>query len=147
MKNKGSGFEYTEQRNNDVMRAYFEQLGRRRRIQLPVVFRELVDSPSKRFWVTAERAAIVISDMIRGDNLDGMRPLKKEMYIEIYNRVMKLKEQFPKRSIYELVFEVVQQPAPKFYLTAGSARFIYYKTRGQWFEKRMRRLLGSRYQQ
>ena len=147
MKHFGSNFEHTEERNEDIMRAYMEEIGRCDQIYLPQVFDNIVNAPSKRFWVSAERAAIVISSMMRGDTLEAMRPTKREMFREIYRRVKILQEKHPEMSISEMVLQVVQEPAPKFYLTAGSAKVIIYRVRKQWFKKRsqeLRRLRSQR---
>lgn len=140
MKNHGSVFEYARERDEDIMRAYLEQIESCDTIYLPQIFNRVVNMPSRRFWVSAERAAIVISSMMRGDNLQRMRPTKREMFREIYRRVLKLRAENPEMSIYELAFHVVQEPAPKFYLTAGSAKVIIYKAKKLWHEKRRQRL-------
>lgn len=147
MKNRGSVFEYARERNDDIMRAYVEQIDSCDRIHLPKVFSRVVDMPSKRFWVSPERASIVMSNMLRGDNLSSMRPTKREMFYEIFKRVMELKALYPKKTIYQLTSEVVQQEAPKFYLTAGSAKVIICKIKKQWYAKRMQRLRRLRSRQ
>lgn len=139
MKNKGSSFEYAKERDNDIMRAYLQLLRECDIIEPQNIFRKVVNMPSKRFWVSAERAAIVVSKMMKGDKLLDMRPTKREMFEEIYRRVMKLKE-FSSASIYELAIEVVQEPAPKFYLTTGSAKVIIYKAKKQWFRDQKRQM-------
>lgn len=140
VKNRGSVFEYARERNDDIMRAYVEQIDSCERINLPKIFSRVVEMPSKRFWVSPERASIVISNIIRGDKLEGMRPTKREMFFEIYRRVMELKGVYPKKTIYQLTSEVVQQEAPKFYLTAGSAKVIICRVKKQWYARRMQRL-------
>lgn len=140
MKHYGSSFEYAEERNEDMMRAYMQEISRCDQIFLPQVFNRVVNMPSKRFWVSAERAAIVISNMMRGDTLSNMRPTKREMFQEIYRRVKEIQKKNPKMSIYEMALMVVQQPAPKFYLTAGSAKVIIYRIRKQWYKKRSQEL-------
>lgn len=139
MKNKGSTFEYAKERDNDIMRAYLQLIRECDTIELQNIFRQVVNMPSKRFWVSAERAAIVVSRMMKGDKLLDMRPTKREMFEEIYRRVMKLKES-SSASIYELTIEVVQEPAPKFYLTTGSAKVIIYKAKKRWFKDRKRQM-------
>lgn len=140
MKNRGSVFEYARERDDDIMRAYIEQIDSCDQIHLPKVFSRVVNMPSKRFWVSPERASIVISNMMRGDNLASMRPTKREMFFEIYKRVLELKALYPKKTIYQLTCIVVQQEAPKFYLTAGSAKVIICKIKKKWYAKRMQRL-------
>ena len=136
MKNYGSHFEYESHRNADLMRAYREEIKASRHISLPVVLHTIVNRPSARFWVSEERAAIVMSRMLKGDSLPEMRPLKREMYQEIFKIVMRLREQHPDRTLSQLTFEAVRQPAPKFYLTPGSAKVIISKIRRKWYKNR-----------
>lgn len=140
MKRIGAYFEYEEERNRDLMRAYREQLTQSKEVvSLPDVYRQVVDMPSKRFWVSEERATIVIGNIMKGHKLEKMRPTKREMFFEIYSRVCELKKKRPNDSIYDLVFDVVNQPAPKFYLTPGSAKVIIFKIKKQWYEERKRK--------
>lgn len=139
MKHTGSNFEHEEARNKDLMRAYHKLLHEAASIRLADIFRKVVDMPSSRFWVSEERAAIVIASMLKGDKLKNMRPTNKEKYEEIFKRVLALKEDFPSLSVYELTFMAVQQPAPKFYLTPGSAKLIIYKIKSRWYERRRQR--------
>jgi hypothetical protein len=61
------------------------------------------------------------------------------MFHEIYKRVVALKEKLPDHTTYQLTFIVVQQEAPKFYLTAGSAKVIISKIKRKWYEERKRK--------
>lgn len=140
MKNVGAIFEYEEERNKDLMRAYKEQLASHENKDLQSVLNRVVDMPSKRFWVSEERAAIVISEMMRGKGLKVKGKVKREMYNEIYRRVVELKKSHSGMSVYDLTFMVVTGPAPKFYLTPGSAKVIIHKVKKQWYEERKRRL-------
>lgn len=139
MKYFGSVFECEQERKEDLMRAYHEQIIACDIIRMPDIFKRLVNMPSKRFWVSEERAAIVIASMLRGDTLSKMRPTKREMFFEIYSRVLVIRKANPNMSVYEMVSKVVRQPAPKFYLTPDSAKVMFYKIKKQWFEKRMQR--------
>jgi hypothetical protein len=140
MKPHGSKFEYEQERNDDLMRAYHELIEAAPYICLNNIYREVVNMPSARFWVSEERAAIVIAAMMKGDQLQGMRPNKREMFNEIYRRAMILKKEKPTLSIFELAFQVVRQAAPKFYLTPGSAEVIIYRAKKKWYEQRKRKL-------
>ena len=141
MKPHGSHFEYEKQRNDDLMRAYHRHLTQANYVRMPDIYEKVANSPSRRFWVSEERAAIVVSAMMRGDRLDNMRPLKREMYNEIYSRVMRLREDIPHMPISQLVARVVEQPAPKFYLTPGSAKVLICKIRKEWYFQRTKRRL------
>lgn len=140
MKPVGSRFEYTEERDKDLIRAYREQIALCQTIHLPELLERTVNSPSSRFWVSEGRAAIVISEMIRGDKLEKMNSMKREMFLEIYGRVLNLQRELPTLSIAELVWKILNQPAPKFYITPGSAKVIIHKIKKKWYKERMQRL-------
>ena len=123
------------------MRAYHELIKSAQYILMPEIYRKVVNMPSRRFWISEGRAAIVISAMMKGDTLENMGPLKREMYNEIYSRVIKLREKKPDLPIIQLVEMVVEQPAPKFYLTPGSAKVLICKIRKEWYFRRTKRRL------
>lgn len=129
MKKKGTISQLKHERDEDLMRAYTQELSGRPHILLPDVLRAVVSSQSKRFWVTSERASIVIYNMMKGDKLENMRPLKRKMFREIYRRVMKLKKNYPQLSISILTEQVVAEPAPEFYITWQSAKTILSRIR------------------
>lgn len=129
MKRRGATFEYTRERDADIRRAYSEIVDQCDKIDLRQVFHRLVNMPSKRFWVTPDRAAIVIHSMMRGNDLRGMRPMKREMFQDLYKVVLSLKQQYPQATMPELCSMAVLSPAPKFYLTVGSAIVIWHKAK------------------
>ncbi len=140
MKPIGSKFEYEEERNDNLMSVYHNLISNCATIRMRELMVELVNSPSARFWVSEERASIVISSMMRGCTLDEMSRMKREMFMEIYRRVMEIQKAYPGISMSEAIFQVIRQPAPKFYLTPGSAKVIIHKIKKKWYEKRNRRL-------
>lgn len=141
MKPHGSNSEFKQQRNDDLMRAYHELIKSAQYILMPEIYHKVVNMPTRRFWISEGRAAIVISAMMKGDTLENMGPLKREMYNEIYSRVIKLREKKPDLPIIQLVEMVVEQPAPKFYLTPGSAKVLICKIRKEWYFRRTKRRL------
>ena len=140
MKPLGTKFEYEAERNRDLMRVYHECIASTDYISMPAIYEQVVNKPAERFWVSEERAAIVIASMMKGNTLEGMRPNKREMFEEIYRRAMILKEANPSMTIFDLAFATVRQPAPKFYLTPGSAKVIICTVKKQWYEERKRKL-------
>lgn len=133
MKRKGSKFEYEAERNKELLKAYCSQVEICSEIHLDEILSRVVNTPCSRFWVSDERASIVMSGIERGAvNLDSMIESRKEMFLEIYDRVKALRINNPTMSLSELTNEVVKQPAPRFYLTAKSARTIIHRIRTQW---------------
>lgn len=136
MKPHGSILEFTKERNADLMRAYRHQIARARHIRMKDIGAAIVNMPSVRFWVSEERATIVVSALIAGRDLpENMRPTKCEMFSEIYRRVLKLRKKRPLCSLSELVCEVINSPAPKFYMLPRSAMDIIYKIKNGYYDE------------
>lgn len=140
MKHHGSKFEYEQERNHDLMRAYHQLVSSSDFISLSHVYEHVVNLPSARFWVSEDRAAVVISSMMKGDRLLNMRPTKREMFEEIYRRAMLLRSEQPSLSVSDIAFRVVRQAAPKFYIRPGYAKSIIFYAKKQWYEMRKQKL-------
>jgi hypothetical protein len=141
MKNIGSVSEYSDERANDLLMAYFAQIKQCSYISMPDIYRAIVNSPTPRFYVSAPRASVVIAKIEKGEDISYMRPTKKEMFYEIHRRFTKLKDKFPKRSICQIIEDIIEQPAPKFYLTPGSAKIMIQKAKKKWYAEKRKRLL------
>lgn len=135
----GSIMDFTQERNDDIMRAYRVQLAKANYIVMPEIFRLVAESPASRFWVSEERAAVEVSRMLVGKPFSRMRANKREMFEEIYRRFLLLREKHPDKSVYELVSKVVRQPAPKFYLTPRTVGEFIYRIRNGWYDKQYNR--------
>lgn len=137
MKSFGSILAFTRQRNLALMREYRRHIHAASQINLAEISRLVVNSPSPRFWVSEERAAAVVSAMMRGlPVLKPMRPTKREMFIEIHRRVIALKHQHPEWPLCLLASEVVNSPAPKFYMEPSSAMQRIFKIRNGWYDRK-----------
>lgn len=135
MKHFGSILDFTRQRNDDLLRAYREQLAKASYIVMPEIFKLVAESQSSRFWVSEERAAIVIARMAAGKPLPKMRSNKREMFEEIFRRFNILQKEHPQKSIFELATIVINQPAPKFYLTPRTTGELIYRIGNGWYDK------------
>lgn len=131
--------DFTRQRNDDLMRAYREQLALANYIIMPEIFKKVAESPAKRFWVSEERAAVEISRMLVGKPFSRMRTNKREMFKEIFRRYLALRDFYPDKSVFELVSVIVYQPAPKFYLTPRTIGEFIYRINNGWYDKQFDR--------
>lgn len=139
MKHKGALMEYSDERAQDLYRAYSQYIDRHKTISHSEMYRDIANMESSRFWVSVDRATIVVSAIMRGnDILKSMWPLRREMYSEIYKRVCILKKDknLPLPVLCEMV---ITQKAPKFYLTECSVKFILSKQRRKIAERLKRR--------
>lgn len=139
MKKKNSTSEFTSQRNAVLVDHFRKQLALRSQICLDKAFKNAVVQEVPRFWVSEQRAAVVISRMLKGEtDLSGMYEEKRAMYEEIFRRVSELKELNPQSPVCDLVYEVVNQSAPRSFISWQRAKNIIYAERKR---RRMERRL------
>lgn len=139
MKYYGSILDFIQERNQELMRVYQEELSKAGYIVMPKIFEQVANSPCSRFWVSEERAAIVISTLLAGKVIPNMRKNKREMFDEIFRRFLIAREQYPEKSIYALAIMVVNQPAPKFYMTPRTVGELIYRIKNGWYDKQFNR--------
>lgn len=134
MKHFGSIMNFTKQRNEDLERVFRKCILEAKKIVLSEIFAKVAESPSVRFWVSEERAVIVIKLMLANKPLPPMRDNKKEMFLEIYGRFCNMRPKYPHLSIRELVSIIINQPAPKFYLTPRTVGEMIYRIKSGWYD-------------
>jgi hypothetical protein len=87
-----------------------------------------VRMPAPRFYITPKQARTILAPMMRGDfeRVDLYDPLKRKMYYELFDVVMKLteKREFIGKSLSYIMKHAVAQPAPKFFISPTRARII-----------------------
>lgn len=139
MKHNGNFIDFTNQRNKELMLCFRKAYDSHPYSDIHKIFETVVSYPCSRFWVSEERALLVVSALLKGlPILDTMLPSKREMFLEIFRRTSALLEQNPDKRLSDIVFDVVNSQAPKFYLTPGSALVIYYKIRQGHYDNRSR---------
>lgn len=134
-KSFGSVMDFTHLRNQDIMRVYRRQLAMAKYIVMPQIFKLVAESPAARFWASEERAAVEISRMLSGKPFPRMRKNKREMFEEIFRRFLILRDRYPHKTVLELTSIVVNQPAPKFYLTPRTIGEFIYRIRNGWYDR------------
>lgn len=144
MKHKDSCCDFIAERNADILRAYKEIISVRDNISLTEIAQQIAKSPSKRFWVSEERAYNAVCWLDRGDKLDHMISTRKQMFLEIYRRYKVLSNECPFLAKKDIIFRVCNEEAPSFYLTPKSILVILHKARKEekrrCYEQRKRRL-------
>lgn len=143
MKYKGSRFEYREERDADLLRAYRKCIAMKKNIRLAEIAKDIATSQSVRFWVSEQRAYIIVKQMLQHKPLTEMIPQKQRMYKEIYRRVSHYMRTNPSLPLKDIVFHVCNEPAPEFYLTEKSVIVILYRIRKE-DECRRRELIRKR---
>jgi hypothetical protein len=121
MKHKNNVSDFIEERNQELLCSYKHLLSITDVIVPTEIYKQLVKMPSTRFWVSEWRASIVLSRMFSGDKLQNMQPTKRSMYQEIFRRAKVILRKNPGMPMLYVAFEVVNSPAPRFFMTPGSA--------------------------
>lgn len=130
MRKKNSISDFTSERDTHLLLNFRKALAVQSRISLEKAFRTASEAPAPQFWVSEQRAAIVIGRILAGDDPTlSMTPRKREMYRELYARVLTLRGLHPEASIQQLAFEAVNQPAPCAYLSWPRVRTLIYNER------------------
>lgn len=129
LKHFGSKCDFNSQRDQDLLRAFRNELAICDSIHMEKIAKRIAISPSCRFWVSEERALNVVNSIRQGKTLDSMRPTKRRMFTEIYKRFMSLLESNPDASPTDLIYKVVNSPAPEFYMTWKSIVVILHRAR------------------
>jgi len=138
---KGRFFEYRDERNADLLCVFRKCIMNSPTDEsMDEVYQRIVNSKSKRFWVSEEQASKVVSYMMRGNKIDYMSDNKRKMFEEIYARVIKMREEHPDIRLFHLVEIIVAQEAPCFYMTSGSAKVIISQIKSKWCKRRLQLL-------
>ncbi len=136
----GCVLEFTHERNKELMRAFRQTISKSKHIDITEISETIVNMPCSRFWVSEERATVVVAALLKGKSiLNGMRTTKREMFTEIFNRAIALQQQYPNETLTTLVTRVVNSPAPKFYMKPRCAMEIIYRIKRGFYEKQKRR--------
>ena len=130
MKKPNCKCEFSSERSELLLKNFRESLARQSKISAAKAFHDAAMAPAPRFWVSEARATRIISMMLKGDiTLAGMHTKKREMYMEIYRRVKTELEKDPHKPLGDIVFEVVNSPAPETYMTPDSVAKIIYSAK------------------
>lgn len=144
MKHKGSRCDFTKERDADILRTYKNIISVRDNIGLLEIERRLLQSPSKRFWVSVDRAYNVILNMLNGKSISNMNSQKREMFQEIFRRFKIYSKEHPSLTKMDVVWHICNQEAPSFYLTPKSMHVILHRVRKEekkrCYELRQRKL-------
>ncbi|MDE7402683.1 MAG: hypothetical protein K2M87_04640 [Muribaculaceae bacterium] len=130
MKKPGNTSDFIEQRDKELYAAFLEALKNPECKSLAEMHELAANTPCSRFWVSEQRAALVVSEIYRfgaDKALADAFPQRKRMYLEIFRRVVQLRSQKSELCLLHAVAEVIEQPAPEFYLTPLSSKITIYK--------------------
>ena len=145
MRKKGSVFILSDSRDRDLLRAYHEQVKRQLhlygRVTKTGLMEQVVNSPASRYWVSSERACVIIYRLEKGESIAYMKPCKRRFYMALYQSYLAYREQHPEIQAKKHVVElVVMRPAPCFPVTPRVAGNIVERMRRRCRQEKVRRL-------
>ncbi|MBD5358122.1 MAG: hypothetical protein HDR88_14185 [Bacteroides sp.] len=128
MKKLNATAEFEAVRRQFLLNKFRRVIATQSQIAIRNAFHATADAPAPRFWVSETRAAAIMGKMLAGnDPTPRMNREKKDMFQEIFRRFMKIRVSSPERSIADIVFDVVNAPAPKSYISWQRVKAIIYK--------------------
>ena len=133
--------EYHEERDKDLWHTYQEVCADEGYTNDIDAVRQTVAHAAPRFYVSDERAARVLSWIMKGDKrMERMVPKRREMFLEIYRRTVALRAQHPDLTLIDLARRVVGSSAPEYYLTPQSGYMILRQIRRRRRREKMQQL-------
>ena len=125
MRKKNSLSEFAQERSELLLKNFRASLARQSQISMMKAFREAAEAPAPRFWVSEERTLRIIKKMLGGeDPTMAMNLEKRKMYREIFSRVCEMMVEQPHATLGDIVFQVVNDEAPSFYISPNTVRNI-----------------------
>jgi len=114
-----SNYEISKQMQDDLINAYCKACDGA--WTMNDACSKAVRMPAPRFYITPKQAYLVISPMVKGDfeRVNLFNPLKRMMYYELFDVVMKLteKREFIGKSLWYIMPFAVTQPASQFFIS------------------------------
>ena len=95
-------------------------------------------SPAPRFYIEGEKASLLVGRILANESLISLNACSRRLARELYRRYKQYLEEHPgcKLSRERILEEIVEQPAPEFFIEPQRTRKILYielkKARGQW---------------
>ena len=121
-----------DMRKQDVLNSFFESMKEVRKTRpfasQDEIIKHAASKKAPRFYVTFENARRFTSLLLRKKKLHHINSNKLEMYKEIYHRYIKRVKESSKRYKYVVLEQIIEEPAPSFYLDEQTFRGIVYKT-------------------
>lgn len=131
---------YRELMYRDLMRVYNQVYQEGDFSTAKDCFEEVVKHPAPRFYLDTRWAHTILSPMLRGNNskLEDMKPLRRQMFQDLFDTVVRLSQsrQYYGRTLNYILQFAVQEPAPRFYISAERMEQI-------WLEQKRKNSKGN----
>lgn len=121
--------EYIEQRNRDLFEAFKRIIDDTPfPIRLKDVLPRTVCQPAKKFYISSRNAMEMVVRLRNGEIID-MTPERSRLFRNIMDLVAEQELKKPGTPLRNIIEEVIDMPAPEFYLKPSSAKIILHYER------------------
>ncbi len=127
MKHKGSVCDFSADRNEELKRIFRREFMKKEHLTVDSAIEAVWRSSASRFYVSEQRARAVLRYRRRHGVFPGIVSGRLEMYKELWRRFEEGMERDPGKEEDDLIYEVVNSPAPSFYLSKRTMRTLLYK--------------------
>lgn len=122
---------FSPMKNEAVVNAYFDTVKKLNKktcyVPQDIIIEQAIASGAPRFYTSYENARRFISMLERGKNIPLKSPNKLSMYKEIHRRFKEEKEIYHCQG-YTILAEIIESPAPSFYMNLETFRKILYNS-------------------
>lgn len=139
MKKKGAKMEFHDDRLNDVLFKYMRLSKVLKRKIVLSDYEKISKMPTRRFWVSEERAYCVIKALMSGKSFPKISRSRKEMFSDIKERVTVFMEEDKSLSLMDACAKAIAMPAPRLYLTPLTIKTLISANRRKWIQERKRK--------
>lgn len=108
---------FIPERDHALLAAYRMVAAKVPHISMSQIADMAVRSPAPRFYISEEHAAVIMSRMLKGRPLPiTTQPTRRRIYTEIFARLQAYLPLPPGITLLQAVAEIVNSPAPEFYV-------------------------------
>jgi hypothetical protein len=112
---------------SDCYNDYIKKLGHLAKYKMRIkIIEAVIKSPAPRFYVSVQRALRFVSKIESGEKLP-LSELHYQMYKDIRDNYLLVKEKGQFKNDIDIINAAINLPAPRWYMTIGSAIVIFNK--------------------
>lgn len=120
--------EYIAERNLALVNLFRDLVKANPLFDIDAICGEITRAPAPRFFISEDRALLVISLYMQCGVWPGKSRLRHRLYADLLERVRSLLAAGDADDLEDAVYMAVQQPAPSFYLTQQTIRTNIFRT-------------------
>ena len=126
--------DYKDCRDDELYRQFLRIFKITRGAKTAYIYNAVIKSTASQFFIGEEKAIRNLKKLVNG-KMDISRKVKRQMYSDLMEKVVKVQQEKPGISFSEAVREAIYTEAPQFYISPRLARKIISQKRKEAFYK------------